>query len=65
MGGAVTEFTSMLTNQIYITARIDTTAGVTTAKIFSTAAAAASMTQLTDAAFQVNSRLKGVFVYMA
>ena len=63
MGGGVTQFTSMLTNQIYVSARIDTTAGVTTAKVYGAAAAAASSVQLTDAAFQVGSNISGTFIY--
>ena len=64
MGGAILEFSGLLTNWISITARIDQTGGTTLAKIYGTSAAAASSTQLTDAAFQAGAYLRGTFTYM-
>lgn len=63
VGCACSEWSSMLTTFSFISVRTDTSSATTNAKIFGTSAAAASLTQLTDAAFQVGSILRGTFIY--
>lgn len=62
-GGGLADWQSMLTNFVYIS-----TSGVnntTTAKLMGLGAAGASLTQLTDAAFQNGSVVRGTICYQA
>jgi hypothetical protein len=60
-GGSLADWQIMLTNFVIITTKVDN--GTTTAKLMGSSSATASLTQLTDAAFQVGSRISGMLCY--